>query len=139
MEIMEASNQSPTFDGNLAIQAGILHDIIEDTDATYEEVRIEFGPNIADGAFALTKDKTIEKQSRMQDSLARIKLQPKEIWIVKLTDWITNLQEPPSYWDNGKRKRYVKQAELILDELRAGSECLTKWLNGEIQAYQAYI
>nr|WP_319492429.1 HD domain-containing protein [uncultured Desulfobacter sp.] len=139
MEIMAAFNQSPNFDGILAVQAAILHDIIEDTDATYEEVRLEFGTNIADGVLALTKDKTIQKQDQMQVSLHRIKLQPKEIWMVKLADRITNLQEPPSYWNHGKKKRYLKQAELILDELRAGSEYLTQRLNKKIRAYQAYI
>jgi len=139
MEIMAALNHETDIDGDLAVQAAILHDTIEDTDTTYEELLSEFGQKVADGVLALTKDKNIEKQDQMSDSLRRIKLQPKEIWMVKLSDRITNLQPPPSYWTTEKRKRYLDQAKLILDELRFGSNFLSKRLNEKIQTYQFYI
>lgn len=139
MEIMAALNHEADMDGNLAVQAAILHDTIEDTDATYEELKSEFGQHVADGVLALTKDKKIEKQHQMSDSLRRIKRQPREIWMVKLADRITNLQPPPSYWSTEKKKKYLDQAKLILDELRSGSYFLSNRLNEKIQAYQSYI
>jgi (p)ppGpp synthase/HD superfamily hydrolase len=139
MEIMAALNHETGMDGNFAVQAAILHDTIEDTDTTYEELLSEFGQHVADGILALTKDKKIEKQHQMSDSLRRIKLQPKEIWMVKMADRITNLQPPPPYWATEKRKKYLGQAKLILDELRFGSDFLSKRLNDKINAYQCYI
>ena len=138
MEIMTAFSEGPNFDGDLAIQVAILHDSIEDTDASYEDLRSEFGRSIADGVLALTKDNTLEKQAQMRDSLQRIKRQPKEIWMVKLADRITNLQPPPSYWDSKKRKSYLREANLILGELRAGSTYLSNRLSEKIYDYQAY-
>ena len=88
---------------------------------------------------ALAKDETIEKQHQISDSLRRIKLYSKEIWMVKLADRITNLQPPPSYWTTKKRKRYLDQAKLILNELKSGSDFLSNRLNEKIQAYQSYI
>ena len=139
MEIMAALNHETDMDGNLAVQVAILHDTIEDTDTTYEELLSEFGQHVADGVLALTKDKKVEKQDQMSDSLRRIKLQPREIWMVKLADRITNLQPPPSYWSTEKKKKYLDQAKLILDELRSGSYFLSNRLNEKIQAYQSYI
>jgi len=139
MEIMTALNHETDMDGNLAVQVAILHDTIEDTDATYEELKSEFGQHVADGVLALTKDEAIEKQHQMSDSLRRIKLQPKEIWMVKLADRITNLQPPPTYWTLDKRKQYLELAKLILDELGSGSYLLSKRLNDKIKAYQSYI
>jgi (p)ppGpp synthase/HD superfamily hydrolase len=139
MEIMAALNHETGMDGNFAVQAAILHDTIEDTDTTYEELLSEFGQHVADGILALTKDKKIEKQHQMSDSLRRIKLQPKEIWMVKMADRITNLQPPPPYWTTEKRKKYLGQAKLILDELRFGSDFLSKRFNDKINAYQCYI
>jgi len=139
MEILAAFNQNPNLNGDLAIQAAILHDTIEDTDVTYEDLQSKFSQNVAEGVLALTKDTTLGKKEQMQDSLKRIKLQPKEIWMVKLADRITNLQPPPSYWDREKRKRYLEQAKLILDELRAGSEYLSNRLSEKIHDYQVYI
>ena len=139
MEIMAALNHETDMDGNLAVQVAILHDTIEDTDTTYEELLSEFGQHVADGVLALTKDKKVEKQDQMLDSLRRIKLQRKEIWMVKLADRITNLQPPPSYWSTEKKKKYLGQAKLILNELRSGSDFLSNRLNKKIQAYQSYI
>ncbi len=139
MEIMAALNHETDMDGNLAVQVAILHDTIEDTDTIYEELLSEFGQHVADGVLTLTKDKKVEKQDQMSDSLRRIKLQPREIWMVKLADRITNLQPPPSYWSTEKKKKYLDQAKLILDELRSGSDFLSNRLNEKIQAYQSYI
>ncbi|WP_333665227.1 HD domain-containing protein, partial [Desulfobacter postgatei] len=107
MEIMAALNYEADMNGNLAVQAAILHDTIEDTDTTYEELVSDFGQRVADGVLALTKDENIEKQDQMSDSLRRIKLQPIEIWMVKMADRITNLQPPPPYWTTEKRKKYL--------------------------------
>lgn len=139
MEVMSALNHESRMDGNLAIQAAILHDTIEDTDTTYEELKSEFGQHVADGVLSLTKDISVEKQNQMKDSLKRIKLQPKEIWMVKMADRITNLQPPPSYWTAEKKRKYMEQAQLIWDELRFGNAYLAKRLNEKILNYEAYI
>jgi (p)ppGpp synthase/HD superfamily hydrolase len=139
MEIIAALNHETDMDGDMAVQVAILHDSIEDTDTIYDEVLSEFGPKVADGILALTKDENVEKQNQMRDSLRRIKLQPKEIWMVKLADRVTNLQPPPYYWTTEKRKKYLDQAKLILDELRACSVFLSNRLNEKIQVYQSYI
>lgn len=139
MEIIAALNHETDMDGDLAVQVAILHDTIEDTDTTYEELLSEFGQRVADGVLALTKDKKIEKQHQMSDSLKRIVRQPREIWMVKLADRITNLQPPPSYWTTEKMKKYLNQAELILDKLQSGNKLLSSRLNDKMQAYQFYI
>ena len=139
MEIMAALNHETHMNGNLTVQAAILHDTIEDTDATYDELLSEFGQHVADGVLALTKDKKVEKQHQMSDSLKRIKRQPREIWMVKLADRITNLQPPPSHWAVEKKKTYLDQAKLILNELRSGSNFLSNRLNVKIQEYHSYL
>jgi len=139
MEIMAALNHETDMDGNLAVQAAILHDTIEDTDATYDELLSEFGQPVADGVLALTKDKKVEKQHQMSDSLKRIKHQPREIWMVKLADRITNLQPPPSHWAVEKKKKYLDQAKLILNALKSGSDFLSNRLNEKIQVYHSYL
>ena len=139
MEVMATLDHKTDIDENLAVQVAILHDTIEDTETSYEELQSEFGQSVADGVLAVTKDQEIEKHLQMPDSLKRIKRQPKEIWMVKLADRITNLQPPPSYWTAEQRKKYLDEAQLILAELKSGNELLSKRLNDKIQAYQFYI
>ena len=75
---------------------------MEDTPATFEEISISFGLEVAEGVLALTKNQDLPKSEQMLDSLSRIKDQPKEVKAVKLADRITNLQEPPKYWNKSK-------------------------------------
>ncbi|TNE48150.1 MAG: bifunctional (p)ppGpp synthetase/guanosine-3',5'-bis(diphosphate) 3'-pyrophosphohydrolase [Deltaproteobacteria bacterium] len=140
METMTALAHTPgSCDADLAIACALLHDTIEDTDVTYEDVHSEFGLAIADGVLALTKDKNLPtKQEQMEDSLHRIVEQPKEVWMVKLADRITNLAPPPNYWKNHKRRKYHVEAQLIWDKLHAASPFLAARLQQRIENYTQY-
>ena len=140
MEVIWALCADAECDGNLAIQCALLHDTIEDTASTFAEITAVFGLAVARGVQALTKNNALpSKQEQMLDSLARIKQQPPEIGMVKLADRITNLSEPPFYWDNEKRIRYRKEAQLIYEELHPSSQQLAARLAAKIESYKQYI
>lgn len=124
---------------DLAVRCALLHDTIEDTETTYEEIRDRFGPEVADGVHALTKDAELPKAERMQDSLRRIRKQPREIWIVKLADRITNLQPPPTHWTPEKCRAYRAEAIEIRDALETASDHLSDRMREKIEAYAAFI
>lgn len=135
MEILVASQHTKDFNSEFAVQVALLHDILEDTETTFEELSQEFSPKIAEGVLALTKNSKIAKEERMNDSLQRIKLLSKEIWAVKLADRITNLQTPPQLWDFVKISEYQKEAIQILELLKGGNTYLEKRLQEKIVAY----
>ncbi|RFZ90622.1 bifunctional (p)ppGpp synthetase/guanosine-3',5'-bis(diphosphate) 3'-pyrophosphohydrolase [Mucilaginibacter conchicola] len=139
MEILTAHAAEPIADINFTIQLALLHDTLEDTDVTFDELQQHFGDRVAAGVAALTKNKELPKTDRMADSLARIKNSPKEVWVVKLADRITNLQEPPKHWDKPKKEAYLKEAELILTELKGANAYLEQRLHQKLTDYQAYI
>ena len=139
MEIFIAALNTENFNLHLAVQTALLHDTIEDTLATYDEIKERFGLEIADAVLALTKNEKIPKERRMIDSLTRIKLLPKEVWAVKLADRITNLQPPPTNWNKKKRIKYHKEARLILNELKYGNGYLSKRLQDKLEEYGSYI
>ncbi len=139
---MEAMN-SVAFGGvenpNLLVLCAILHDTIEDTEVTFEELETEFGGEVARGVLALSKNEALgTKREQMEDSLKRIKEQPKEVWMVKLCDRITNLQKPPYYWEKAKVATYKSEAQLILEELGSASLFLTERLTIKIEEYSQY-
>ncbi len=86
-----------------------------DAEITYSDIKNKFGVEVADGVLALPKNSELPKSERMIDSLARIRLQPKVIWMVKMSDRITNLQPPPKHWGKSKIKDYRDEAILILE------------------------
>jgi (p)ppGpp synthase/HD superfamily hydrolase len=143
MEVIAALEKESGLDGNLAIQCALLHDTIEDTDTTYKQLVEKFGLKAADGVAALTKDDSLgsglldleRKSLQMADSLERIRKQPKEIWMVKMADRITNLQPPPEDWSRDKICSYREEASEIHRSLRSGSNYLASRLERKIDHY----
>lgn len=134
------ANNQQVQNPNLLIQCALLHDSIEDTPTTYQEIKKEFGSDVADGVLALTKNTTLPtKAEQMNDSLYRIRQQPKEIWMVKLCDRITNLQPPPKHWDTDKMARYRDEAHSILNQLGEADPFLAQRLQEKIDGYVQYM
>jgi (p)ppGpp synthase/HD superfamily hydrolase len=125
-------------DADLATCAALLHDTIEDTGASRGELAQVFGASVADGVAALSKDKLKPKSEAMADSLARIKSQPREIWMVKLADRITNLAPPPPDWSREKCAAYRQEGIAIADALGAASATLDARLRARIASYSSY-
>jgi (p)ppGpp synthase/HD superfamily hydrolase len=143
MEVIATLGQESGLDGNVAVQCALLHDTLENTDVTFDQLKSVFGIWVADGVAALTKNESIgqdlskpdKKKAQMADGLERIKRQPREIWIVKMADRITNLQPPPYHWTKDKIKRYRDEALEIYDALKFGSKYLADRLKLKIAGY----
>lgn len=142
MEVINACEKSKLDEEktNLAISCALLHDIIEDTNISYDELYVKFGEEIANGVESLTKDKTLSsKQEQMRDSIERLLTQSYEVQMVKLADRITNLGTPPKHWDNEKIKAYQKEASFILSCLGNSNIYLAQRLKEKIEDYKKYI
>ncbi len=139
MEILIAAPQSGEFDLALAVQVALLHDTVEDTNTTIEEIEQLFGHHIAVGVQALTKDESLPEDEQIKDSVRRIKSLPKEIGSVKLADRITNLMPPPAGWSNEKIKHYIEDSKMILKELQACNIYLANRLVDKIKEYSQYL
>ena len=139
MEVQVAGMHTMHFDLPFAVTVALLHDTIEDTGTSFKEICESFGEPVAQGVLALTKFNNLPKEEQIADSLRRIKLQPKEVWAVKLADRITNLQAPPLDWDYKKRKRYRCDAQMIWEELQVGNAYLSNRLMAKITDYQQFV
>lgn len=125
---------------NLLVLCALLHDTIEDTSADYDDIESRFGSEVANGVLALTKNTALSSKSeQMKDSINRIKNQPKEVWMVKLCDRITNLQPPPKHWDKAKIAKYQNEARFILAQLGESSPFLEDRLKIKIANYDQYL
>ena len=140
MEALSAIAQSDEISApDLLVLCALLHDTIEDTNTSFEDIKKEFGSDIANGVMALSKDKNLStKEEQMVDSLQRIKKQPKEVWMVKLSDRITNLQPPPEHWGKAKITKYKHEATTILNALGTSNKYLAERLRFKIDEYQKY-
>ena len=124
---------------DLAVACALLHDTVEDTATRADEIASAFGAAVAEGVLALSKDETIPKDGRMADSLRRIRLQPREIWLVKLADRTVNMEPAPATWPVEKRRKYQGEAATILEQLGSASPSLAVRLREKIARYEACI
>ena len=139
MEILVAYQREPNFEVEIAVQLALLHDTVEDTDTSLEDIEFEFGRKVAKGVSALSKDESLgSKDKMMDDSLQRIRQAYAEVGLVKLADRITNLQEPPAYWDRLKIEKYGQEAEKIYTALRGKNSYLDARLLEKIKNYQKF-
>lgn len=136
-----AGRGQPVADPDLALSCALLHDTIEDVEAiTPARIAEQFGEAVAAGVSALSKDPSVgDKPAQMRDSLARIRHQPHEVWMVKLADRITNLQAPPHYWKPDKIRRYRDEAQAIHEALAEACPVLGARLGHKIEAYKQFL
>ena len=139
MEVMVAARHTEDFNLPFAVEVALLHDLIEDTPTTYEEIRDHFSEPVANAVLALTKDELLPADQQIPDSLKRIQRLQSEVWAVKLADRISNMQKPPSSWSPEKRKKYQQVAQLILKELKGGNPYLENRLGLLIEEYKKFI
>ena len=126
------------------ICAALLHDTIEDTDTTSEELRKVFGDAIARIVDEVTDDKTLESADRKRLQVEHAAHISPKAKLVKLADKICNLRDiyasPPSDWSVARRREYINWAaevvaglrgaqprlEALFDALAARRETITK-------------
>lgn len=77
--------------------AGILHDIIEDTEFGYEDIAKRFGKQVADLVQDVSEDKSLPYLERKQLYLDRLKTAPEEALAVSMADSMANLMSIEIY------------------------------------------
>lgn len=133
--VLQGVRATPEANADLAIQCALLHDTLEDTPTSYEQLVAEFGKAVADGVLALTKNPNLPKVHQMEDSLARIVQQPSEVWMVKLADRADNLQYVPWNWTHERIVNYKQEGQLILETLKQANPLLAEQLAIRIAHY----
>lgn len=117
--------------------AAVLHDTIEDTETTEEEITKLFGDKVCKMVLELTDDKSLPKAMRKQlqiEHAPHISAGAKQI---KLCDKISNISDvlinPPSDWSEARRKEYVIWGEQVAAGLRGANANLEKYFDQLIE------
>ena len=90
--------------------AGWLHDTLEDTDATFDEINNRFGQKCAVLVYSLSKNKKLPKKEKEIQYVKLLKDASFEAKLVKLCDISANLKDMEnSNMSKTKKKKTVKQ------------------------------
>ncbi|CAL8127076.1 unnamed protein product [Orchesella dallaii] len=114
------------------IQAAILHDTVEDTDTTFEELEEHFGKSVANIVREVTDNKLLSKEERKELQVKNASHKSLQAKLVKLADKIYNLRDLnrvlPEGWDENRRREYFNWAEKVCCQIYDANDHLAKCL-----------
>ena len=132
-DYMEACDDIPLFafdpmDYSVIQSAALLHDTIEDTNATYEEIQKVFGKSVCDLVYFLTDDLTPKdgnRKLRKQKYLEKLLDSPYEAKCLKIADVLANvrnLAEVVPAEDKGFAIKYVGEKQQMVEAFKTLKE-----------------
>ncbi|WP_121324194.1 HD domain-containing protein [Paraburkholderia sp. RAU2J] len=115
------ANEAGISDENVLV-AAVLHDTIEDTQTTADELHDIFGPLVCKIVQEVTDDKSLPKQERKRLQVEHAPNLSKSAKLIKLADMISNLRDmavnPPADWDIDRKRGYFHWAYAVVAGLR---------------------
>jgi (p)ppGpp synthase/HD superfamily hydrolase len=128
IEVAElAAESNEIVDTNL-IMAAFLHDTLEDTSVTAEELRERFGEDVTSLVLEMTDDKRLPKERRKELQIENAPRKSVRAQTLKLADKISNLRailnSPPPDWSAQRKQEYFEWAQRVISGLKAPNETL---------------
>ena len=117
IEVAElVASSSETLDADL-IMAALLHDTVEDTTTTIDELGERFGDDVANLVAELTNDKSLRKATRKALQVQNAPHKSERAAMIKLADKISNLRaiitSPPADWSVLRKWGYLAWSKQV--------------------------
>jgi guanosine-3',5'-bis(diphosphate) 3'-pyrophosphohydrolase len=110
------------------LQAALLHDTVEDTKTSPEEIEEHFGRPVRDLVTEVTDDKTLEKQERKRRQIEKAPHLSPGAKMIKIADKTANLTDimksPPIGWSFERLQEYVRWSATVVEGCRGQNERL---------------
>jgi len=123
--------------------AAILHDTIEDTETTAEEIERHFGKPVAALVLEVTDDRLLTRLERKRLEVEHAPLLTPRAKLIKLSDKISNVADtahnPPASWSRQRRHEYLDFAEQIALGCRGVNAALDAEFVEVLSAARAHI
>jgi guanosine-3',5'-bis(diphosphate) 3'-pyrophosphohydrolase len=114
---LEAQVQDP-----LVLCAALLHDTVEDTGTTAQEIEARFGLAVREVVLEVTDDKRLPKAERKRLQVIHAANASQPARLVKLADKICNLRDvsasPPVGWNLKRQQAYFDWAREVVSGMR---------------------
>ena len=122
----------------VVLMAALLHDTVEDTDTTFDELEQHFGKTVRDIVAEVTDDKSLPKAVRKQYQIDHAPHLSDRAKLVKLADKISNVRDtatsPPAGWPQTRIDEYLEWGKAVIAPMRGTHTQLEALFD---QAYRA--
>ena len=106
----------------VVLSAAMLHDVIEDTPTTADEIAARFGTRIAAVVVEVSDDRSLDKATRKLRQIEHAPHLSPEAKLVKLADKICNLRDilasPPVHWPLQRQQAYFDWSAQVIAGVR---------------------
>jgi GTP diphosphokinase / guanosine-3',5'-bis(diphosphate) 3'-diphosphatase len=103
----------------ILVAAGLLHDTVEDTDTTPEELEAEFGAEVAGIVREVTDDKSLPRGERKELQVQSAPGKSLRARMVKVADKTSNLRSildsPPAAWGRERKTEYFAWSRRVVE------------------------
>ncbi len=109
------------------LSAALLHDTLEDTETTIEELLQHFGPTITNLVIEATDDQTPPRAERYAAQVVKVPHYSHDAKLIKLADRIANIKDsiiPPATWSRERQLGHFAQSQKIVNLMRGTHEKL---------------
>ena len=122
----------------LTLQGAILHDTIEDTNTTREELEAEFGAEVRRIVEEVTDDKRLPKAERKRLQIEHAPHLSEHARQIKIADKISNVRgvtsAPPADWSLERRQEYLDWTEQVVAGCRGCNAALEAFYDEVLRA-----
>ena len=112
------------------LAAALLHDTVEDTETSPDEIAERFGADVAAIVAEVTDDKSLHWTDRKRLQVVKAASKSDRAKLVKLADKVCNLRDlattPPAEWSQERRLQYVRWAKEVVAGLRGANPALER-------------
>lgn len=110
------------------LTAALLHDTVEDTAASHDEIMELFGQEVGDLVAEVTDDKSLPKERRKQLQIENASHKSDRAKQLKIADKICNVRDidaaSPADWDADRKAQYLDWAICVVDGCRGVNQTL---------------
>jgi guanosine-3',5'-bis(diphosphate) 3'-pyrophosphohydrolase len=108
--------------------AAILHDTLEDTETTGDELDVRFGREIRQLVEEISDDKRLAKTERKRLQIERAPALSAPAKLIRVADKICNVRDvthrPPAHWTPERRREYLAWTERVVAGCRGCNSAL---------------
>lgn len=120
------------------LAAALLHDTVEDTTATEQDILDEFGSRVADLVAEVTDDKSLAKAERKRLQVEHAPHLSTEAGLIKISDKTSNVldlvRDPPPDWPHQRLVAYLDWAEAVVSGIAQPHPALVAAFNDALIA-----
>jgi (p)ppGpp synthase/HD superfamily hydrolase len=140
IEVAEILARIGGVDDVTVLQAALLHDTVEDTQTSPDELKREFGSTVRKLVEEVTDDQALPRAERKRLQIEHAPHLSARAKLIEVADKISNVREmmctPPKAWDQRRRVEYLDWAAKVVAGCRGTNRALERHFDALLREAQ---